>query len=103
MRQYINEVKPYHSKILDLNQALTTQESVSVSITESVVLDIQYAEYQLTNEDGAVLTDENGVVLLAVDDRQATRILTDGESDCDVCPHPTDVDVDDPFKCPTLE
>lgn len=103
VRQYINEVKPYHSKILDLNQALTTQESISVEIAESVALDIQYAEYQLTDEDGAVLTDENGVVLMAVDDRQATRILTDGESDCDVCPHPTDVDVDDPFKCPTLE
>jgi hypothetical protein len=103
VRQYINEVKPYHSKILDLNQALTTQESISVEIAESVVLDIQYAEYQLTDEDGAVLTDENGVVLLAVDDRQETRILVDGETDCDVCPHPTDVDVDDPFKCPTLE
>ena len=103
VRQYINEVKPYHSKILDLNQALTTQETISVEITESVVLDVQYAEYQLTDENGAVLTDENGVVLLAVDDRQETRVLTDGETDCDVCPHPTDVDVDDPFRCPTPE
>lgn len=41
VKNYINEVKPYHSKIVDINQSLSSNENITVNIEETLVLSIE--------------------------------------------------------------
>jgi hypothetical protein len=41
VKNYIKEVKPYHSKIVDINQSLSSNENITVNIEETLVLSIE--------------------------------------------------------------
>ena len=73
VRDYLNEVKPYHSKISDLNQSLTSRENLTVEIEEFLSLGFSQREYDALDEAGNELTDENGnTLVLLVSDTETT-------------------------------
>ena len=62
--QYINEVKPFHSKIVDTNQYSKSTVELGVSINESITLVVKTA-IVLSTEDEEMLTTESGPYLTA--------------------------------------
>lgn len=76
---YINEVKPYHSKISDLNQNLENTETVAVSIEETLNLIYAFLSFTVTAEDGDALTDENGNILEIIVNTSNTSESVTGE------------------------
>jgi hypothetical protein len=62
IQEYINEVKPFHSKIVDTKQFSKTSINVGVEFTESVKLTTTTLILTVT-EDDAILTTENGKVM----------------------------------------
>ena len=73
IRDYLNEVKPYHSKISDLNQSMTSREDLTVEIEEFLSLGFSQSEYDALDESGNELTDENGnTLVLLVSDTETT-------------------------------
>jgi hypothetical protein len=59
VNKYINEVKPYHSKIVESDRFNTTQESVSVGISEAITM-TTWTIKLIQTENGENLTTEDG-------------------------------------------
>lgn len=64
IEQYINEVKPFHSKIVDTNQYSKSTVDLGVTLTESITL-VTTTAIVLETEDDRLLTTENGTYLTA--------------------------------------
>jgi hypothetical protein len=64
INNYLNEVKPYHSKIVDANQFVKSVQEVSVGISESIQLTVTTAQV-LSTEDGNIISTEAGKGLAA--------------------------------------
>jgi hypothetical protein len=73
--KYIDEVKPYHSKIVEANKLNNASQAVPVTVNESITLTITETT-ALTAEDGDVLTSESGVGL-ATKHGTTVRYLTE--------------------------
>ncbi len=41
VKSYVNEVKPYHSKIVDINQSLTSNENIVVDLAETITMSVE--------------------------------------------------------------
>lgn len=77
IQEYINEVKPFHSKIVDTKQYSKTSLDVGVSISESISLTTT-SLILTTTEDDAILTTENGTVMpIEYADETVTTSLTE--------------------------
>lgn len=59
IKEYINEVKPYHSKIVDVNQFVKSTQEISVGVNESVELTVTTLQI-LTTEDEEILSTQKG-------------------------------------------
>jgi thiamine kinase-like enzyme len=62
IQEYINEVKPFHSKVVDTKQFSKTSVSIGVEINESIELTTTTLILTVT-EDDEILTTENGKVM----------------------------------------
>ena len=62
IQEYINEVKPFHSKVVDTKQFSKTSVNVGVELTESMKLTTTTLILTVA-EDDAILTTENGKVM----------------------------------------
>jgi hypothetical protein len=60
--KYIDEVKPYHSKIVEANKLNNAQQEVPVTVNESITLTI-LTTTAITAEDGNVITTEDSRAL----------------------------------------
>ena len=77
IQEYINEVKPFHSKIVDTKQFSKTSVSVGVSVAEAVSLTTTTLILTIT-EDEEILTTENGKVMpIEYADETVTTSLTE--------------------------
>ena len=77
IQDYINEVKPFHSKIVDTKQFSKTSLNIGVKFTESVKLTTTTLILTVA-EDDAILTTENGKVMpIEYADEVVTSDLTE--------------------------
>lgn len=77
VNNYINEVKPYHSKIVESNRFNTTQEQVPVSVGESITMTTWEYSYIIA-EDGGFVTTEDGKKL-RTEDKITVQELQEGQ------------------------
>ena len=85
---YIQEVKPYHTKIANFNNKLSSIDTINVGITESLTMTIETEEFTVTDEDNAVLTDEDGntINFLNPDVSTSTLVEVDPNGASEVVP-----------------
>ena len=74
---YIQEVKPYHTKVANFNNKLSSNDTINVGITESLIMTIETEEFTVTDEDNAVLTDEDGNTISFLNPDVSTSTLVE--------------------------
>jgi hypothetical protein len=67
IKKYLNEVKPFHSKIVDTNQFSKSTVTVPISIGESIDLTITTATAMGTEDDNIVATENNRGLATRID------------------------------------
>ncbi len=77
VNKYINEVKPYHSKIVESDRFNTTQEAVPVSVDESIVM-TTWTYHLIQTENGDNITTEDGRIL-RTEPEVTVQVLTEGQ------------------------
>ncbi|CAB4241922.1 hypothetical protein UFOVP71_460 [uncultured Caudovirales phage] len=60
IKDYLNEVKPYHSKIVDTNQFVKSTQEISVGVNESIQLTVTTLQI-LTTEQEEIISTETGL------------------------------------------
>lgn len=85
---YVEEVKPYHTKVANFNNKLSSFDTLNVGITETVTMNIESEEFQLgVDVDGsdpatfATLTDEDGNTINFLNPDVSQQTLTDADPD----------------------
>jgi hypothetical protein len=77
IQEYINEVKPFHSKIVDTKQFSKTSLNLGVEFAESMKLTTTTLILTVA-EDDAILTSENGKIMpIEYADETVTTALTE--------------------------
>jgi hypothetical protein len=84
---YIQEVKPYHTKVANFNNKLSSNDTINVGITESLIMNIETEEFTVSIDD-AVLTDEDGntISFLNPDVSTSTLVEVDPNGASEVVP-----------------
>lgn len=77
VNEYINEVKPYHSKIAESDKFNSTQQQVPVSVGETITM-TTWTYKLMQTEDGSNITTEDGKIL-RTEDVITVQQLTEGQ------------------------
>ena len=83
VQKYINEVKPFHSKVINFNNQLSNINTVDVAIDESVTMRYLTDLQTLTDEDGNTITTEDGFGMDFVNPNEPIALIEidpDGET-----------------------
>ena len=86
--KYVDEVKPYHTKVANFNDKLSSIDTINVGITESVVIKTESQEFTLgVDVDGglpgefATLTDEDGNIINFLNPDSSPQEIFDADPD----------------------
>jgi len=85
---YVKEVKPFHTKIANFNNKISTTQTINVGIEETLSMSIETSEFQLSVDvdetNFAILTDEDGNTINFLNPDKSTVTLTDANPDGEV-------------------